>query len=113
VFGPTNEESFIKWEGTKGAIKAKMGLLMDYPNGLPDKFEYCLLEENKKPVWKTKKIEGSWFPEAFIGSMSNLMRFKEGSSDILTTSVEDVIKTMAVVESAYLSSDAGGIVVNV
>jgi len=113
VFGPTNEESFIKWEGTKGAIKATMGLLMDYPNGLPDKFEYCLLEQNKKPVWKTKKIEGSWFPEAFIGSMSNLMRFKEGSSDILTTSVEDVIKTMAVVESAYSSSDAGGIVVNV
>jgi hypothetical protein len=71
------------------------------------------LEQNKKPVWKTKKIEGSWFPEAFIGSMSNLMRFKEGSSDILTTSVEDVIKTMAVVENAYSSSDAGGIVVNV
>jgi hypothetical protein len=45
--------------------------------------------------------------------MSNLMRFKEGSSDILTTSVEDVIKTMAVVENAYSSSDAGGIVVNV
>jgi predicted dehydrogenase len=113
VFGPTNEESFIKWEGTKGAIKAKMGLLMDYPHGVPDKFEYCLLEENKKPSWTTKKIEGSWFPEAFIGSMSHLMRYQEGSSDILRTSVEDVIKTMAVVENAYLSSDAGGIIVNI
>jgi hypothetical protein len=89
-----------------------MGLLMDYPNGVPDKFEYCLLEENQKPVWKTKKIEGSWFPEAFIGSMSHLMRYKEGSSDQLKTSVEDVIKTMAVVENAYLSSDAGGVVLN-
>jgi predicted dehydrogenase len=113
VFGPTNEESFIKWEGTKGAIKAKMGLLMDYPHGVPDKFEYCLLEENKKPSWTIKKIEGSWFPEAFIGSMSHLMRYQEGSSDILRTSVEDVIKTMAVVENAYLSSDAGGIIVNI
>ena len=113
VFGPTNEESFIKWEGTKGAIKAKMGLLMDYPHGVPDKFEYCLLQENKKPSWTTKKIEGSWFPEAFIGSMSHLMRYQEGSSDILRTSVEDVIKTMAVVENAYLSSDAGGIIVNI
>jgi predicted dehydrogenase len=113
VFGPTNEESFIKWEGTKGAIKAKMGLLIDYPRGVPDKFEYCLLEENKKPSWTTKKIEGSWFPEAFIGSMSHLMRYKEGSSDILKTSVEDVIRTMAVVENAYLSSDAGGIIVNI
>jgi predicted dehydrogenase len=108
-FGPHNQESFIKWEGTKGAIKAKMGLLMDYPHGVPDKFEYCILEEGKAPEWKTVELEGSWFPEAFVGTMSNLMRYKEGSSDILYTSVEDVIKTMAVVESAYISSDKGGV----
>jgi predicted dehydrogenase len=111
VFGPHNEESFIKWEGTKGAIKVKMGLLMDYPNGVPDVFEYCLLEKGKTPEWKTLELEGSWFPDAFIGTMSSLMRYKEGSSAILPTSVEDVIKTMAVVESAYLSSDNGGVVV--
>jgi predicted dehydrogenase len=111
VFGPHNEESFIKWEGTKGAIKAKMGLLMDYPNGVPYLFEYCLLEEGKKPEWKTIQLEGSWFPDAFIGTMSSLMRYKESSSAILPTSIEDVIKTMAVVESAYISSDNGGVVV--
>jgi predicted dehydrogenase len=111
VFGPHNEESFIKWEGTKGAIKAKMGLLMNYPEGVPDLFEYCLLEEGKKPEWKTLQLEGSWFPDAFIGTMSSLMRYKEGSSAILPTSVEDVIKTMAVVESAYISSDNGGVIV--
>jgi predicted dehydrogenase len=111
VFGPHNEESFIKWEGTKGAIKAKMGLLMDYPNGVPDLFEYCLLEKEKTPEWKQLPLEGSWFPDAFIGTMSSLMRYKEGSSAILPTSVEDVIKTMAVVESAYVSSDNGGVVV--
>jgi predicted dehydrogenase len=111
VFGPHNEESFIKWEGTKGAIKAKMGLLMDYPNGVPDLFEYSLLEKEKTPEWKQLPLEGSWFPDAFIGTMSSLMRYKEGSSAILPTSVEDVIKTMAVVESAYVSSDNGGVVV--
>lgn len=111
VFGPHNEESFIKWEGTKGAIKAKMGLLMDYPNGVPDLFEYCLLEKEKTPEWKQLPLEGSWFPDAFIGTMSSLMRYKEGSSAILPASVEDVIKTMAVVESAYVSSDNGGVVV--
>jgi predicted dehydrogenase len=111
AFGPTHEESFIKWEGTKGAIKATMGLLMDYPNGVPDVFEYCLLDEGKTPQWKKVKLEGSWFPDAFIGTMSSLMRYKEGSADTLPTSVEDVIKTMAVVESAYLSSDKGGVVV--
>jgi len=111
-FGPHNQESFIKWEGTKGVIKAKMGLLMDYPHGVPDLFEYCLVEEGKAPEWKTLELEGSWFPEAFIGTMSSLMRYREGSSNVLHTSVEDVIKTMAVVESAYASSDEGGVKVN-
>lgn len=110
-FGSHNQESFIKWEGTKGVIKAKMGLLMNYPDGVPDKFEYCIIEDAEDPVWHTLELEGSWFPEAFIGTMSNLMRFREGSDSILHTSVEDVIKTMAVVESAYLSSDNGGVVV--
>ena len=68
-FGATHEESFIKWEGTHGAIKAKMGLLMDYPKGVPDKFEYCLKENGKAPEWKTVELEGSWFPDAFIGTM--------------------------------------------
>lgn len=111
AFGSKHQESFIKWEGTKGAIKAKMGLLMDYPHGVPDKFEYCLLEEGKEPEWKTVELEGSWFPDAFVGTMSSVMRYKEGSTDVLPTSVEDVIKTMAVVESAYISSDTGGVVV--
>ncbi len=108
-FGSENQESFIKWEGTKGAIKAKMGLLMDYPHGVPDKFEYCILEEGKEPSWKTVALEGSWFPEAFIGTMANLMRYTEGSDKLLHTNVEDVIKTMAVVEAAYRSSDNGGV----
>jgi predicted dehydrogenase len=109
VFGSKHQESFIKWEGTKGAIRATMGLLMDYPNGVPDVFEYCLLEEGTAPEWQTIKLEGSWFPDAFIGTMASLMRFKEGSDKTLPTSVEDVIKTMAVVESAYMSSDQGGV----
>jgi len=82
---------------------------MDYPHGVPDVFEYCIVEEGKSPEWQTVKLEGSWFPEAFIGTMANLMRYNEGSSDVLYTSVEDVIQTMAVVESAYQSSDTGGV----
>lgn len=108
-FGPDHQESYIKWEGTKGAIVAKIGLLMDYPHGVPDVFEYCIVDEGKSPEWKTVKLEGSWFPEAFIGTMANLMCYNEGSSDVLNTSVEDVINTMAVVESAYKSSDIGGV----
>ena len=111
-FGAHNQECFIKWEGTKGAIKANVGLLMDYPHGIADVFEYCLVEEGKAPKWQQMELEGSWFPEAFIGTMANLVRFKEGSSDVLHTSVEDVIRTLAVVESAYMSSDKGGVKVS-
>jgi predicted dehydrogenase len=106
-FGAKHQESFIKWEGTKGAIKAKMGLLMDYPRGVPDAFEYCLLNESKE--WKTLPQEGSWFPEAFVGTMASLMRYKEGSAKELPTSVEDVISTMTVVEAAYVSGNKGGL----
>lgn len=108
-FGATHQESYIKWEGANGAIVAKIGLLMDYPHGVADVFEYCILEEGKAPEWQTVKLEGSWFPEAFIGTMANLMRYNEGSATVLHTSVEDVIQTMAVVEGAYKSSDIGGI----
>ncbi|MRX46659.1 Gfo/Idh/MocA family protein [Pedobacter puniceum] len=101
AFGPHHQESFIKWEGTKGAIKAKMGLLMDYPNGVPDVFEYCLLEDEKAPEWKSINLEGSWFPDAFIGTMSSLMRYKNGETKVLPTSVEDVFQTMMLVEKAY------------
>ncbi|GHE47094.1 Gfo/Idh/MocA family protein [Sphingobacterium griseoflavum] len=107
-FGPDYQESFIKWEGTKGAIKAKMGLLMDYPHGVPDQFSYCIKSPEGKYKWIDFPIEGSWFPDAFIGSMGSLMRFKLGEIDVLPAAAEDVIHTMAVVEAAYKSSAAGG-----
>ncbi|MDP4611233.1 MAG: Gfo/Idh/MocA family oxidoreductase [Opitutales bacterium] len=108
-FGSQNQESFIKWEGTKGAIKARMGLLMNYPDGAPDKFEYCILKEGEAPQWVEQKLEGSWFPEAFIGTMSSLMCYLEGSASEMPTSVENVVNTMAVVEAAYASSGRGGV----
>lgn len=108
-FGPQHQESYIKWEGTKGAIKATMGLLMDYPHGVPDVFEYCLKPiDGSAPQWVKYPIKGTWFPDAFIGSMGSLMRYKLGEIDVLPAAVEDVIQTMAVVEAAYESSAQGG-----
>jgi predicted dehydrogenase len=110
-FGPKHEESYIKWEGTKGAIRAKMGLLMNYPDGMPDEFEIALptQEGGTDYEWKKIELEGSWFPESFIGTMSNLMRFKEGSDSKLLASVQDVLDTMKVVEACYLSNQNGGV----
>ena len=107
-FGPKQQESYLKWEGTRGAIKARIGLLMDYPRGAGDCFEYCVRVENGEPEWKSLKLDGSWFPEAFIGTMAAVQRHrKEGGS--MPTSVEDVIKTMACLEAAYESDTRGGI----
>lgn len=108
-FGSKHQESYLKWEGTKGAIKARIGLLMDYPRGVGDEFEYCHFRKGDEPNWVKVPLEGSWFPEAFIGSMAQVMRAKEGSSLDMPTSVEDVIKTMACVEAAYESNRIGGV----
>ncbi|GEO04431.1 oxidoreductase [Adhaeribacter aerolatus] len=108
-FGLTNQQSYIKLEGTKGAVKMKLGLLMDYPKGVPDAFEYVVLEPNQEPQWQTMAIIGSWFPHAFIGSMAQVMLAAEGSIAQPDNSVEDCIYTMACVEAAYDSSKQGGI----
>lgn len=107
-FGEKYEESYIKWEGTKGAIRAQMGLLLDYPTGGEDLLEMQLDAEAEKG-WQPLPFEGSWFPDAFIGSMGALQRYLEGSVPTLPTSVDDVYRTMAVVEAGYASSAAGGV----
>jgi predicted dehydrogenase len=108
-FGYPHQESYIKWEGTHGAIKARMGLLMNYPDGVPDTFEVCQLKDDKDPVWESKPIEGSWFPDAFIGSMGQIMQHLEDPNIAMPTSVEDAFHTMACVEAAYTSSTSGGV----
>lgn len=108
VFGADKQESAIKFEGSRGAIEIRAGLNMNYPQGAPDRFEYILLDEAEQPRWRTLDIAGSWFPEAFIGSMASLMRRANGETAELPTSVEDAIETMATVEAAYQSSAGGG-----
>lgn len=108
MYGTDQQESYVKWEGTTGAIKSGLGLLLDYPRGQPDDFRYVVLEDGKSPRWRELKMGGTWFPDAFIGSMASLMDFVNGETDKLPTSVDDAYKTMAVVEAAYESSDFGG-----
>ena len=108
AFGLRHQESYVKWEGTRGAIKARLGLLMDYPKGVADEFEYCTLEEDRPPEWKAVDIAGSWYPHAFIGTMASLMCFAEGSQAELPTGIEDAYRTMELVEAAYRSNDTGG-----
>jgi len=55
------------------------------------------------------KIDGSWFPHAFIGSMAQVMLAAEGKIDAPDNSVEDCIHTMACVEAAYMSAEKSGV----
>lgn len=103
VYGEQHQHSFIKLEGTRGAIRIQMGILMDYPHGQPDKLEYVSLEEGKAPVWKNISLQGSWFPHAFRGSMEQVMEVAQGIKSTPDNSVEDAIYTMACVEAAYRS----------
>lgn len=108
-FGMEHQQSYIKFEGTQGAIKIDMGLLMNYPHGVPDKFQYITFGGYEPGEWKTMEINGSWFPHAFIGSMEQIMLAAAGIIQQPDNSVEDCIHTMACVEAAYVSSGKGGV----
>ncbi len=103
--GSTMQRSFVQWEGSGGAMRALMGVNLDYPKGRPDTFEYIVRGD---AGWSEAPVSGNWFPDAFIGSMGSLQCFVQGEAEMLPTSVEDAIDTMRVVEAAYRSSERGG-----
>lgn len=105
-FGLKHQESYLKIEGTKGAIKIRIGLSLDYPKGMPPVMEYVILEDGKG--WQELPLEGGWFPHAFMGTMADLQRFYQGEIDVLPHSTEDAFQTMKLVEAAYKSSEDGG-----
>ena len=111
-FGLEQQHSYIKFEGTQGAIKINMGLLMNYPHGVADQFQYITMTGNEPGKWKTLAVEGSWLPHAFIGSMEQVMQAAANIIPKPDNSVEDCIYTMACVEAAYLSSERGGVRLN-
>jgi predicted dehydrogenase len=97
--------SYVQWEGTGGAIRMEMGVLLDYPTGKPDTLRYAV---RGTAGWKSVPVSGNWFPDAFAGSMGALLAYVEGSVAELPTGFESAYETMALVEAAYRSSDRGG-----
>lgn len=106
-FGTRHQESYLKLEGTTGAIKARLGVNLDYPRGLPDQLEYCARAAGEPPDWAPVPLCGNWFPHAFVGTMASLMRRANDETTELPTSIEDAFQTMAVVEACYQSSERG------
>ena len=104
TFGGRYGMSQLKIEGTRGAAIAKMGVNLNYPAGEPDTLEIATEDSNG---WCDFPLRGSWFLEAFEGPMSNLQRFVTGEDSKLVSSVDDALRTMAVVEACYESSAHG------
>ena len=92
-----------------GRYLGPRGVVDELSGRCGDVFEYCIRREGAAPEWQSITLQGSWFPEAFVGTMASVQRHQEGSDATMPTSVEDVVHTMEVVEAAYLASERGGI----
>lgn len=101
-FGPKFQDCGFRFEGTEGVLMTTLGVNLDYPKGVPDELWFSA----KGGAWEQITLSGTWFPHAFIGTMSNLQRYIAGEDKTLLTSVEDAWHTMALVEAAYESSTA-------
>jgi predicted dehydrogenase len=104
-FGETHEAATVRIEGTEGCAVTRLGLLLNYPEGKPDKLEVV---SRATGGWVEIPLAGRWFPDAFIGTMANVQRFANGEDTALVSSVEDAFHTMALVEACYTSSARGG-----
>jgi predicted dehydrogenase len=103
---PETQVSFVQWEGTGGVIRMEMGVNLNYPDGKPDTLAYALRGGSG---WNRLPLSGNWFPDAFAGSMGALQAYIEGSAAELPIGFESAYETMAIVEAAYRSSEAGGL----
>src|SRR5262245_8625873 len=92
----------IGWriEGTNGLAMGDIGWCKD-PYTSPSTIRYCSIGDKDwhRPVWTE-----SWFPDAFIGTMAQLLIALESGREP-AISGRDNLKTMALVEAAYLSAE--------
>ena len=103
--GPAQErcpaDIHILWriEGTNGLAIGDIGWCKD-PYTTPSTIRYAAkgMLQFQSPVWSE-----SWFPDAFIGTMAQLLIALETGREPVING-RDNLKTMALVEGAYLSA---------
>lgn len=100
-FGRRFQACEFRISGTKGAAYLKVGVNLDYPRGEPDE-----LWLNTSGDWRQIPLVGNWFIAAFVGRITQVMRFATGEDATLQGSAEDAWHTMALVEAAYESAAA-------
>jgi predicted dehydrogenase len=98
-----DDDQHINWrvDGAEGVAKGTIG----WPRGVPSTLTYASTRTTGG-AWVTPEWKTMWFPHAFIGVMEQLQHaLKSGEPPAL--SVADNIRTMALVEAAYLSASEG------
>ena len=83
-----------------------MSAEINYNDAFGDRLEIFTRSQKN---WTEVPLIGSWFPDAFIGTMSNLQRFVAGEDAALVSPVADALQTMKLVEACYVSDARGGI----
>ncbi len=95
----------IQWrvEGTEGIAKGTIGW-PDYPDGSPSTIAWTTRSGDGS--WERPSWEERWFPQAFKGTMGQLMRAIQEDAEP-AISGRTTIGTMALVEAAYRSAHEG------
>ena len=108
IHGMKHSHAYARVEGLKGAAYIKFGLLLNYPNGEPEEIEIS----TDGVSWTKVNDVGTWFPDAFIGTMASLQRYASGEDKELLHSVDNAYETMAVVYACLESNLIPGTKVN-
>lgn len=100
---PCESDHYIKWrvEGDEGIAEGTIGWYK-YPEISPSTFR--ISSKYFPQQWITPEWDTAWFPDAFAGTMADLMCAIEEKRDP-SISVADNINTMALVEACYQSID--------
>lgn len=99
----TEKDNYIKWrvEGTGGIAKGTIGW-PDYPTPTPSTIEFTT---SRQPgYWFRPQWGKVWFPDAFAGTMAQLMCAVEDGVEP-EISGRDNLKTMALIEACYMAVD--------
>lgn len=99
---PCKKNNYINWrvEGTDGFVEGDIGWHKREP-------EFCgstlrLTCKSYPDQWIVPTWDTQWFPDAFVGTMANLMVAIENNT-VPEINAEDHVKTLACVEACYQS----------
>ena len=104
--GPAMEgsasDSYIRWrvEGTEGMARGTIGW-PEYPKPTPSTLDYTTVSNGSE--WIQPRWPEVWFPDAFVGTMSQLLCALEDGTEP-EIGGRDNLQTMALVDAAYLSA---------